>query len=77
MDSIAILRRIISENGSCCWSKPSICVNCPLSKLKLYDDDRYVSCVEALGIDGMSEEEADAAYKKAAFDKLIELIVEE
>jgi hypothetical protein len=35
-----------------------------------------MSCVEALNIDGLSEEEADARYKKAALDKLADLAIE-
>lgn len=70
-----ILEKIIQEDGSCTWSKPSICAICPLGKLDRYESGRYISCVEALKIDGLSEEEADAIYKKAAQEKLAELTI--
>lgn len=75
MKEIEILERIIQEDGSCTWSKPSICALCPLGKLDRYESGRYISCVEALKIDGLSEEEADAIYKKAAEQKLAELVI--
>lgn len=70
MDASAILERIIQEEGSCCWASPNICQSCPLGRLARNDVGGYMSCVEALGIDGISEEEADARYKAAALDKL-------
>ena len=76
MDGISILERIVEEEGSCCWSRPAICRQCPLGRLVKADGSRYVSCVEALGIEGLSEEEADAKYKEAALRKLAELILE-
>ena len=76
MDGTAILERIIAEEGSCCWAKPSICNNCPLSRLARYDSGDHMSCVEALSIDGLSEEEADARYKEAAINKLAELTID-
>lgn len=36
-----------------------------------------MSCVEALNIDGLSEEEADARYKEAAINKLADLTLED
>lgn len=74
--SISILERIIQEDGSCTWAKPSICAACPLGKLQRYESGRYISCVEALNIDGMSEEEADAVYKKTAQEKLAQLVLQ-
>ena len=35
-----------------------------------------MSCVEALHIDGLSEEEADARYKEAAINKLAEITLQ-
>ncbi len=76
MDGITILERIVAEEGNCCWARPSICARCPLGKLNRYDNGGFMSCVEALQIDGLSEEEADVKYKKAAVDKLADLTLE-
>lgn len=70
MDGNAILERIIDEDGSCCWAKPSICAVCPLGRLARNETGGFMSCVEALNIDGLSEAEADARYKEAARNKL-------
>jgi hypothetical protein len=77
MDGKTILEKIIKEEGNCCWSRPLICRVCPLSKLTRYDNGTYMSCVEALNIDGLSEEEADAIYKKAALNKLADIAIHE
>ena len=77
MEGKLILEKIITEEGNCCWAKPSICAKCPLGKLTRYDNGGFMSCVEALNIDGLSEEEADAKYKEAAIDKLADLTLEE
>jgi hypothetical protein len=62
-----ILNKIIDNEGSCTqWASPSVCKLCPLSKLKQKEDGTYLSCVEALGIENMTEEEADARYKEVA-----------
>jgi hypothetical protein len=74
MNPVAILERIIKEEGSCCWAKPSICKECPLGQFTRVDGQR-ISCIEALGIDGLSEQEADSRYKKAATNKLIDIAV--
>ena len=76
MDEISILEKIIEEKGSCCWATPSICARCPLNRITQYESGRWVSCVESVGIDGLSEEEADAKYKDAAIKKLADLTVE-
>lgn len=73
MKETAILERIIAEEGSCCWAKPSVCLRCPLGSLVRSDDSSFMSCVEAVGIDGLSEEEANIKYKEAAISKLAEL----
>ena len=77
MNGKQILERIIQEEGSCTWAKPSVCKACPLGRLERYESGRYVSCVEALNIDGLSEEEADAKYKKAAMDKLADIEIQD
>ena len=62
-----ILNKIIENDGSCTqWASPSVCKECPLSKLRQKEDGTYLSCVEALGIEEMTEEEADARYKEVA-----------
>lgn len=76
MDGITILERIIQEEGSCTWAKPSICAKCPLGKLARDKDGGYMSCVEALNIDGLPEEAADARYLKAAQEKLADLTID-
>lgn len=76
MTGITILERIVAEEGSCCWATPSVCVSCPLGRLTRSDNGKYMSCVEALNIDGLSEEEADARYKEAASNKLADLTIE-
>lgn len=76
LDRIAILERIIEEDGSCCWAKPSVCTVCPLSNLARNETGGFMSCVEALNIDGLSEKEADAKYKDAAENKLADISIE-
>ena len=73
MDETSILEKIIEENGSCCWAKPTICAVCPLGLSIKDDTGKYMSCVEALNIDGLSEAEADAKYKRAAEEKLMDI----
>lgn len=80
-DKIDILKKLVAENGSCCWSSPSICKKCPLSQLKRKVDGNAVNCIEALGIENMSEEEADARYQEVAerllLDETIDQILED
>mgnify|MGYP003334321598 CR=1 FL=1 len=81
MNKEDILKKIIQEKGNCCWSKPSICKECPLSRLKQKEDGNWMSCVEAVGIEDLSEEEADAKYLEIAtrllIDKEIDTIIGE
>ena len=76
MEGNEILERIVAEEGSCCWAKPSICRNCPLGRLIRSDNGGFMSCVEALNIDGLSEEEADLKYKEAAIRKLADMALD-
>lgn len=76
MDGISILERIVAEEGSCTWARSAVCKRCPLGRLVRADGSRYVSCVEALNIEGLSEKEADAKYKEAALDKLASLLLD-
>jgi hypothetical protein len=71
MDKMDILKRIISEGGNCCWSRPSICAVCPLSKLKIKSNGSYMSCIESLGVQNLTEEEADAKYLDVATRMLL------
>ncbi len=74
----SILKKIVEADGSCTkWASPSICKQCPLSKLKQKEDGNYLSCVEALGVSEMSEEEADARYKEVAERLLLEEAIDE
>jgi hypothetical protein len=75
MDEISILERIVAEEGSCCWAKPSVCAACPLGHLTRYESGNYMSCIESLNIDGLSEEDADARYKEAATRKLADIMM--
>jgi hypothetical protein len=77
MDKNSILKKIIEEKGNCCWSKPSICAACPLSKLKQKPDGLWMSCVEAVGISDMTEEEADAKYLDIATRLLVDESIED
>ena len=73
MDGTKILEKIIQEEGSCTWATTSICAKCPLGRLARDVSGGFMSCVEALAIDGLSEADADARYKKAAEEKLADL----
>lgn len=68
------------ENGSCCWATPSVCQQCPMSSLKQKENGSDMSCIEALGIEDLSEEEADKKYKEVAerllLDEAIDSILE-
>lgn len=77
MNKNDILKKIIEEEGNCCWSKPSICAKCPLSKLKQKIDGNWMSCVEAVGIENLSEEDADAKYLEVASRLLIDAEVDD
>lgn len=78
MDSMDILKKLVDSEGSCTlWAKPSICKVCPLSKLKKKSDGTYLSCVEALGVEDLSEEQADAKYKEVASRILIDKAVDD
>lgn len=76
MNPKAILEKIIQEEGSCTWASATVCNNCPLGKIARGDGKGFMSCVEAINIDGLSEEEADKKYKEAALDKLADLSME-
>lgn len=77
MDGLTILQRIVDEDGSCCWANPSVCRACPLGRLAKQDGrDGFMSCVDALNIDGLSEKEADARYKEAAMRKIADLTLD-
>ena len=77
MDGVKILERIVTEEGSCCWARPSVCKRCPLGSLIRSDSGEFMSCVEALNIDGLSEEEADKKYKQAALSKIADMVLDQ
>lgn len=66
MDNASILMKIIEENGNCAWAREQICAICPLAKLKKKEDGSYYSCLEALKVQDLPEEQADAIYKDVA-----------
>lgn len=75
---MGILNKIIENEGSCThWANASICERCPLSKLRKKEDGTYLSCVEALGIQDMTEEEADARYKEVAARLLLDETIDQ
>jgi hypothetical protein len=77
MNKKQVLERIIEESGNCTWSNPSICKNCPLGQLRLDEKNEYMNCIEAVGADGLSEEEADLKYLGAAQKALLSLEIDE
>ena len=78
MDSMDILKKIVESEGSCTiWATPSICKKCPLSKFKKKADGSNLSCIEALGVQDLSEEEADAKYKEVASRILIDKAIDD
>jgi hypothetical protein len=73
-----ILNKIIEAEGSCTqWASPSVCKECPLSKLRQKSNGTYLSCIEALGVQNMTEEEADARYKEVAVRILLDEAIDE
>jgi len=72
-----ILKKIIEEEGNCCWAKPNICATCPMSKLKQKPDGTWMSCVEAVGIEDLTEEQADAKYLEIATKLLLDEAVDD
>ena len=77
MDGMAILNRIIQEEGNCCWSKPSICALCPLGKLKRKPNGSWLSCIEAIGVENLTEEQADTKYKEIATRLLLDEVIDD
>lgn len=73
-----ILKKIIAAEGSCTqWARPTVCQQCPLSKLKQKPNGSYLSCIEALKVQDMTEEEADARYKDVAIRILLDEAIDE
>lgn len=78
MGNMGILNRIIESDGSCTqWANKDVCKQCPLSKLRKKEDGTYLSCIEALGAQDMTEEEADARYKEVASRILLDEAIDE
>lgn len=74
----SILKQIIASDGSCTkWAGPTVCKQCPMSKLKQKEDGHFLSCIEALGVSEMSEEDADARYKEVATRLLLDEAIDE
>lgn len=75
---MSILNKIIENEGSCTqWASPKVCKLCPLSQLRKKEDGTFLSCVEALGIENLIEEEADARYKEVASRVLLDEAIDE
>lgn len=75
---MGILEKIIENDGSCTkWANEHVCAKCPLSKLKQKPNGTYYSCIEALGVQELSEEEADAKYKEVASRILLDEAIDD
>lgn len=73
-----ILTQIVKSDGSCTsWANKTICASCPLSKFKKKSDGTPLSCIEALGAQDMTEEEADARYKEIAARILLDETIDQ
>lgn len=73
-----ILKKIVDSEGSCTkWAKPSICLKCPLSKLRKKPNGDWLSCIESLRVEELTEVEADAKYKEVASRILIDEAVDD
>ena len=77
MNGSSILNKIIQEDGSCCWATKSVCASCPMNKLRQRDNGTFLSCVESIGVENLSEEEADAKYKEVAERLLLSEAIDE
>jgi hypothetical protein len=49
----------------------------PLGLLRQKPNGTYLSCIEALGVQNMTEEEADARYKEVAARILLDEAIDE
>jgi hypothetical protein len=77
MNGMDILKKIVEQEGNCCWSRPAICKLCPLSKLKTKPDGSLMSCIESLGVQDLTEEQADARYKDVAVRMLLDETIDQ
>lgn len=74
MNKKQILEKIIEGDGDCCysWVTIEVCKKCPFSKLAKKNDGTYLSCIEAIGAENLSKEEANKLYKEKAISLLFE-----
>lgn len=77
MKLIKILEKIISAQGNCDERTPDDCSICPLGKSKKHPNGSSVGCIESLGIENLSLEQADQKYLDAAMSALADLRVDE
>lgn len=75
--SIEILEKIISANGSCDDRTPSDCFLCPIGIAGKKAGTYPLGCVEYLGVESLSESEANAKYMEAAARSLADLKMDE
>lgn len=73
MTPVDVLKLIILNDGSCSAPHKTNCKICPLSKLKRRADGSYMNCIEAIGVDGLSEPEADKKYLEKAKSTLLDI----
>ena len=84
-NKIQILEKIIENDGSCNWAKPSICKKCPLAKLSRSESGIWLSCVDAVLGDKSTlikeEDKIDSLYleiaKKTLLSELIDNILKD
>jgi hypothetical protein len=79
-DPVAILEKIVEENGDCEeWAGPPSCKKCPLGGKRV--DGRRLSCMDYLdqlyGIHQKTQDEVKAIYKRAAEEELFTIQLEE
>jgi len=77
MNRAEILEKIIASHGKCEGATPSDCRVCPLSKLKSQTNGSPIGCIEALGIESLSEAEQDKKYLDAAIKALADIRIDE
>jgi hypothetical protein len=54
-----------------------VCAFCPLGKLKKNKHGNWLSCIEAVGVENLTEEEANAKYKDVAARLLLDEAIDD
>jgi hypothetical protein len=74
---IELLEKIINSSGSCNDRTPQDCRACPIGNSKKRTDGSLIGCIESLGIEGLSEDEANKKYFEAAVTVLADIKLEQ